>query len=219
MITISNQDGRNEQLDMDKRFNISAEYRKRPFRFHSSIWNDDIYLFIICSLGLQGNILVILVYMVNMKTSTRVYMFALAVADLAVCVCAVVVAAADMKYSITFNWLIRTSIYLSATLLVFVSIERLIAVKRPHTFSMDSRRAKRALLDLALTGVPFTTVGDIYLSPYSHYNIWRPLEITLIGSGIMVMIICYTLIAIDLLKKPAALEIESQMKMWHVYLR
>jgi len=41
---------------------------------------------VICNLGLPGNLLVIAVYIVNMKTSTRVYMFALAIADLAVCV-------------------------------------------------------------------------------------------------------------------------------------
>ena len=169
--------------------------------FINSFRCDDIYLFIMCSLDLPGNILVILVYVVNMKTSTRVYMFALAVADLTACVCGVDVAAADMKYSITFNWLIRASIYFSATLLVFVSIERLIAVKRPHTFSMDSRRPKRALLDIALTAVLFTTVRDIYVHSYTHSKMWRPLEMTLIGSGIMVMIICYTSIAIVLLNR------------------
>ena len=49
----------------------------------------DIFLLVMCSLGLPGNLLVIAVYIRNMKTSTRVYMFALAIADSAVCVCGV----------------------------------------------------------------------------------------------------------------------------------
>ena len=42
---------------------------------------------ILCALGLPGNVLVFAVYVRKMTTSTRVYMFALAVADLVVCVC------------------------------------------------------------------------------------------------------------------------------------
>ena len=42
---------------------------------------------VLCRPGLPANLLVIAVYIVKMTTSTRVYMFSLAVADSTVCIC------------------------------------------------------------------------------------------------------------------------------------
>ena len=46
--------------------------------------------FLMCVLGIPGNLLVIAVYIRKMTTSTRVYMFALAVSDLTVCISGIV---------------------------------------------------------------------------------------------------------------------------------
>ena len=73
----------------------------------------DIFLLVICSLGLPGNLLVIAVYILNMKTSTRVYMFALAIADLVVCVCGAVISvdAIFPRYFIILQCLLWASVY------------------------------------------------------------------------------------------------------------
>ena len=160
----------------------------------------DIFLLVVCNLGLPGNLLVIAVYILNMKTSTRVYMFALAIADLTVCVVGVVMTAPyvifNEYWTKIFEHLFWASVYFSVILLAFVSIERLIAVKRPHAFSMDSRRAKTALLIIALISTLCTTVTKV-----TYRNKTEVFEIAFISSGIIVMIICYTLIAVGQLKK------------------
>ena len=46
--------------------------------------------FLTCVTGMPGNVFVIGAYACNMTTSTRVYIFALAVADLVVCICGIV---------------------------------------------------------------------------------------------------------------------------------
>ena len=95
----------------------------------------------LCVLGLPGNMLVVTVYVREMTTSTRVYMFALAVADLVVCVCPCIFLSTyvtDIVAKLLFFYILSTAITFSMFLLVFVSIERLVAVKRPHTFSMDT---------------------------------------------------------------------------------
>ena len=50
----------------------------------------NITLLTLCLLGLPGNLLVIAVYMRNMTSSLKIYMFSLAIADSAICVCGVI---------------------------------------------------------------------------------------------------------------------------------
>ncbi|KAI0214235.1 hypothetical protein LSAT2_000668, partial [Lamellibrachia satsuma] len=74
-----------------------------------------------------------------MTTSTRVYMFALAVADSTICVG--IVLGAALIGSVTAKAIlcvINTSIVYSVLLLVFVSVERLIAVRRPYSFTVNT---------------------------------------------------------------------------------
>ena len=106
----------------------------------------------VLALGIPGNVLVSAVYAINMTTSTRVYMFALAVADLAVCICGIILA--TIPHNIisreVIGYLIFMSVAFSVFILTFVSIERLLAVRRPHTFSLSTSRAKRALWVMAI---------------------------------------------------------------------
>ncbi|KAI0236734.1 hypothetical protein LSAT2_012719 [Lamellibrachia satsuma] len=98
-----------------------------------------------------------------MATSTRVYMFALAVADSAVCVCGIVLSATqkDLVTMEAILYVINLSILFSSFLLVFVSIERFVAVKRPHTFNVNAQRAKKALVIIAVTAVVGTSVNTV----------------------------------------------------------
>ena len=161
--------------------------------------NDTFTLLLLCVLGVPGNLLVIVVYFVNMKTSTRAYMFALALADLAVCVCGISLSVAVITFEtyVTVIYIISASINFSVVLLVFISIERLLAVRRPHTFSMNTRRAKKVLISIAVAIAMFTSVTQAVFS-MGHECI------TLLGSGTIVMIICYTLIAAGQLRKVCA---------------
>jgi len=166
--------------------------------------NRNITTCLVCSLGVPGNVLVIIVYIVNMKTSTRAYMFALALADLAVCLCGIFLTATITKAAtVTLIYFISVSINFSVVLLVFVSIERLLAVKRPHTFSNNTRRAKRALIIICVAAAVFTSVSQVaFYMGYKSFCL--ALEISMISLCTIVMVICYTLIAIGLLKKVCA---------------
>ena len=156
--------------------------------------------FLTCVVGIPGNVLVIAVYAWKMTTSTRVYMFALAVADLMVCICGIVLTTLKSDYislGITM-YSMHTALTFSALLLAFVSIERLLAVRRPHTFSLSSLRAKRALMAIAVAAVVFTMVETVAsVKRYRLLLLVIPAVVTV--TSVVVMIICYSLMAITML--------------------
>ena len=86
-------------------------------------------IFVIGLVGLPGNLIVIGIYARNMATSTRVCMFALAVADTVVCICAICVKVLSTTYGVivylTYMWMQTVAIAFSILLLAFVSAERL----------------------------------------------------------------------------------------------
>ena len=85
----------------------------------------------VLALGIPGNFLVCAVYAINMTTSTRVYMFALAVADLAVCICGIILATIRHNFISreVIGYLIYMSVAFSVFILSFVAVERLLAVR------------------------------------------------------------------------------------------
>ena len=159
---------------------------------------------IICALGLPGNVLVFAVYVRNMTTSMRVYMFALAVADLVVCVCQyLALCDNDFVATLAFSYIISTSTTFSMFLLVFVSIERLVAVKRPHTFSMDPQRAKKYMIIVVVAATIFTAVKDV--TKFMRYDQFTKISGSCVSvSCTLIIITCYTLTAAALLKKVRA---------------
>ena len=165
----------------------------------------DIVDFLLCVLGLPGNLLIIAVYVRKMTTSTRVYMFALAVADSAVCVCGIVLTATQkglMKRE-AILYVINLSILISSFLLVFVSIERLMAVKRPHSFNVNTRRVKKALIIIAVTAVVGTSVNTVArLCKYDQFRGLYNLIVPLLC--ISTMTTCYILMAVTLLIRTRA---------------
>ena len=161
--------------------------------------------FVICVMGLPGNIVVIAVYFHSMATSTRVYMFGLAIADLLSCVCGIILTSAPINY-ITVQVVIfisDISISVSCLLLAFVSVERLFAVIRPHKFSINARRAKKALMVIIIGTVAVKT--PLTLAFLLNYKLWhRIAAFTGIFTCVLIMTVCYFLMAVTLLRKARA---------------
>ena len=156
--------------------------------------------FLICLTGIPGNLLVIAVYAWKMTTSIRVYLFALAVADLVACICGIVLTTVTFDY-ITLEvttYCVNMSVTFSLVLLTFVSIERLLAVRRPHTFSLSSLRAKRALVVIAVVAALCTVV--LTVARIKRYALLVQI-LPAIGTvtNVMVMMVCYSLMAIKML--------------------
>ena len=138
----------------------------------------------------------------KMTSSTRVYLFSLAIADTCICVCGLIRVAAVMTYitrMIIMN-VLSSGVIFSIFLLTFVSIERLNAVIRPHLFSMEPLRAKKAIIIIALATAVHTAVNDV--SVLMHYGQFlRVLQRCVLFTCTSVITACYTLIAVVILQK------------------
>ena len=161
----------------------------------------NVTMLVMCVLGLPGNLLVIAVYLRLQTTSTRVYMFSLAIADLASCVSGVVMASTPLPLVALYLFLYtgNTANGFSAMLLAFISTERLVAVRRPVAFSNASERAKRAVVRLAVFDVVIIAVFEI--ARHTCCPLFsRILVMTILCISVAVMIICYFLVTVTLLK-------------------
>ena len=163
-------------------------------------------IILLSALGLLGNVLVLAVYVRHMTTSIRVYMFSLAVADSLACFCVVLflsVGVTDLVTMLAFSSVINTSLSFSMFLLGFVSIERLVAVKRLHTFSMDPQRAKKYIIIIAVAATIFITLTTV--ATLMRYDRFVRISASCVSvSCTCIMITCYTLMAAALLKKVRA---------------
>ena len=161
--------------------------------------------FLLCILGIPGNLIVVAAYSRKTSTSTRVYMLALAIADLVVCIIGVVwtiVEFSSINQEIT-KWCLHMSLAFSTLLLSFVSIERVMAVQRPHSFSLSPRRAKWALVVIALEAAFCPTVLSV--ARIKHYELLtRIVSASVTVSSVLVMIGCYSVMAIAMLMKVRA---------------
>jgi len=152
-------------------------------------------------LGLPGNLLVIAVYLRLHTTSTRVYMFSLAVADLASCVSGVVMASTPLSLVALYLFLYmgNTANGFSAMLLAFISTERFDAVRRPVAFNNASERAKKAVVRLGVFDVVIIAVFEI--ARHTCCPLFsRILVMIILCISVAVMIICYFLVTVTLLK-------------------
>ena len=162
-------------------------------------------IFLVVVLGLPGNLFVMAVYIRQMTTSTKVYMFSLAVADSAVCSCGIVLTSAKIDHTAlnVILYFVDFAITLSIYMLAFVSVERLVAVWRPHSFNLSALRAKAAL---ALIAVAAAVSGGILTFARMHRHTYLarvfPMLVTIVS--VLVMIVCYSLVAVKLLKNATA---------------
>ena len=161
----------------------------------------NITLLALCLLGLPGNLVVIAVYMRNMTSSLKIYRFALAIADSAICVCVVIfVQTPNSIFAEYAMYVFNMAVFFSMFLLVFVAIERLTAILGPHSFNTNPRRAWKALLMIAAATVVFL----ISLSVMRERQLLRIRSGTKVGISFMSVLtitICYTLIAVALLAR------------------
>ena len=88
----------------------------------------NIAILTLCSLGLPGNLFVIAVYVRHKVSYVRVYMLALAIADSAVCIDAIILLTEPTIFFATYAvlYVLNVALTFSMFLLVFVAIERLI---------------------------------------------------------------------------------------------
>ena len=165
---------------------------------------------IMCILGLPGNLFVFSVYVVKMTSSTRVYMFALAIADSAVCVTGSVLSVGYTDIVTTYVLIetINVSTLFSVFLLTSVSLERCLAIRRPYTFSLHPLRAKKYLGCITLaTGIFETLV--LILDFIGHRAGFDVLVVVVLLSCFTVIVTCYTLIAVSLLQKAKASRVKT----------
>ena len=157
--------------------------------------------FVLSVLGFPGNVLIIAVYVRKLITSTRVYMFALGIADFAVCLCGIVMTLFWSQLTmIIFGTIFTFSVTFSMFLLVFVSIDRLIAVMRPHSFNVKAQRAKKAMIGVVVASVVFTAVMITSLA--TQYNqVHQLTKLCSILTCMFIMATCYTVLVLLLLKR------------------
>ena len=165
----------------------------------------NVFTFVTCVLGIPGNVLVIAVYVLKMTTSIRVYMFALAVADLVTCIYGIVSATVTFGYigfeiAIHFAFL---TLSFSVIILAFVAIERLLAVLRPGTFSLSVSRAKRVLVAITVAAIVSAVVMTT-ARVLKNKILLNGVQGTIIVSCVAVMIVCYSLIGITVVRKERA---------------
>ena len=157
----------------------------------------------LCSLGLPCNLLVIAVYVRHMTSSMRVYMFALAIADSAICVCVLIHVQTPTIILIKFATLIVLDVAVSFSmfLLVFVAIERLKAILRPHLFDKNPQRACTALLIIASAAVAFVALLTMTKVLRLKKSIRHGIQMGTIVVSVLTMTLCYTFIATALLER------------------
>ena len=149
---------------------------------------------------LPGNLLVVAVYLRKLTTSTKLYMFTMAVGDSVVCVCGIVLNQGRIPGITVLLFVNDLAINVSMFVLVFVAIERLIAVLRPHSFSMRVQRAKTALVGVFAGATSFTVAMNVprYMG---HDMIVRIVRLTVLIASVIIMITCYAAIATALARK------------------
>ena len=162
----------------------------------------NIAILTLCSLGLPGNLLVIAVYVRNMVSSVRVYMLALAVADSAICIGAIILSTerTNVFAKDAVLYVLNVAVTFSMFLLVFVAIERLTAIFRPYSFNTNPRRAWKALLIIATASVGFATFS-ILTRETRLQSIRRGIKVCVFIVCVLTITICYIMIAATLLAR------------------
>ena len=165
----------------------------------------NVSLSVACIIGCPSNLLVIAIYMRNLSSSAKLYMFTLAVADLAVCFSGVVfytgwteVGATDVLICV-----INLSVTLSMFILAFASIERFTSIWRPHSFKIKTQQVKTSLIIITVAAVVFTIITTVArLKRYKLFN--QIFQISTLLVCLIVMTTYYIMSAVIVLHRPRA---------------
>ena len=182
-----------------KWYDLQTYYDTRTMLFSSTM------NLLLCVLGTPGNVLVMTVYVRQMTSSVRVYMFALSVVDLITCINGIVlsIAPVDHMAMVLVFYAGDISIAFSTFLLAFIAIERILAVRRPYAFKCSARRAKNTLVVIALASVACAAVLELARLLRCHL-LARVFPMVITVPAIDVMIVCYVLMGITMFKKKRA---------------
>ena len=187
------------------RFSQNVSNDSFGFTKDTSTVNTDyinIAMLTLCSLGLPGNLLVIAVYVQYMVSSVRVYMLALAIADSAICIGAIILSIVPTtvfaRSAVLYE--LNVAVTFSMFLLVFVAIERLTAIIRPHSFNTNPRRAWKALLIIAAASVGFETFFTVTKGTRLK-SVRSGIQVFVVIVSVLTITICYIMIAATLLAR------------------
>ena len=127
-------------------------------------------------------------------------MFALAVADSAICVCAIILTQTPPRTFVKYVslYVFDVAVISSMLLLVFVAIERLTAILRPHSFNMTPRRGWKALLIIAAGSVVYVAWQKVMRDLQFRMSIRSGFKVGTVIVSVLTITICYTLIAVAL---------------------
>ena len=152
--------------------------------------------------GLLGNALVIAVHVNRLNTSTKIYMFSLAVADAFECAVGMVTGAWMFALGVVIRtaivYIVHVAVVFSMTMLSFVALERCMAVLRPHHFSLNTRRASIAVTVIAIFAVVYAAAAVLAKTPPFH-PLYVPLRVALTGTVLVVIFVSYNTVGILLL--------------------
>ena len=160
-----------------------------------------IIITLLCIIGTPGNLAVVIVYLRKMTTSTRTYLFSLAVADTAICLSFTIFitvpgpVAHDCVLSV-FN----AALTFSSVLLAFLATERCLAVALPHKFSLRIKRAKTALTVIGVFSVLYSALMSVAQIVHGRLC-YVVLATVMAGMCLLVVISSYSVMAAILLTR------------------
>ena len=187
-----------EQLFSNSDINIASESTKMII--HGSTSNQ--VMLIMCVLGIPGNLFVVAVYIRRMTTSIRAYIFALSIADTAICVCFTVMYTVRLVNigSFIFLFVFNTNVIFSTCLLAFLATERCLAVAKPHKFTLSTRKAKKAIAGIGAVSICCSAIASA--ARFLDLNSTLLFFITgIVNVCFVVVIASYSVLAVILLKR------------------
>ena len=143
---------------------LGADFKMTPGNITANI-----FFIIVATLGLPGNILVIIVCRKNMSVMYRVYMLALAIVDTIICMFYIVFSSIEIflvsdnimeircPFSI-YNVAFCTCLTYSIFVLTLISIDRYLAVQSPIKHRTRARKFRVALVTLPLLSLVVSTI-------------------------------------------------------------
>ena len=163
----------------------------------------ELFLFVVVIVGIPGNVLVVAVYVRKLTTSVRMYMFALALTDVVICVSyatttAMGPARRNTPVYKTMWGLFNLGVVFSLLVLTVTAVERYWCIARPHSFTFSPQRGKVALL--LTTAVAVATVIVIQVFEYYELKDTQKYHMMLhLGFCTCVILVMYTLLAKELI--------------------
>ena len=186
-------------------FICSEEYLRGAYVYYG------IFIPITC-FGLPGNILVLMVYKSKLTSSTKIYMFAVAVTDTVILISFIIRGVLNIILYNTRSYLVcnialvpffilALALVYTCCILSYVAVERCLAVVRSNTFRLEARRGKRLC---AVAAVHCTVQSGVYLiyawNDENRSDLIRALIVTVYMIPTLAIVVSYT-ITICFLKK------------------